>query len=237
MRADPIQAARSFVAAHFPEARVVILGGSPIRGDATATSDLDILVLTRRPEAPFRASYREHGWPIEAFVHSEDSLRRFIAADIERRRPSLPNMAAEGVILVDTDGAGPRIQDEARALLAEGPAPLTPEETEDWRYALTDLLDDFMGAERRDEGIFTAAALAAEASDLLLLLNRQWLGTGKWIPRALARFDPAVARRVAGALDAYYRSDDREPLIRFAEEVLEAGGGKVFEGYYRQAPR
>jgi predicted nucleotidyltransferase len=225
------------VAAHFPEARLVILGGSPIRGDATATSDLDILVLTWGPEAPFRASYREHGWPIEAFVHSEDSLRSFFAADIERRRPSLPNMAAEGVILVDTDGYGPRIQDEARALLAEGPAPLTQEEMEDWRYALTDVLDDFKGVERRGEGIFTAAALAAEASDLLLLQNRRWLGTGKWVPRALARFDPAVARRVAGVLDAYYRSDDREPLIRFAEEVLEAAGGRMFEGYYRQAPR
>jgi hypothetical protein len=237
VRSDAVEAARHFVAARFPEARAVILGGSPIRGDATETSDLDILILTDRPEAPFRASYHEYGWPIEAFVHTDASLSRFFADDVKRRRPSLPNVAAEGVILVSKGGAAERIQAEARTLLERGQAALTPEQLEDWRYSLTDLLDDFCGSERFDEGMFIAAALATEAADLLLLMNRRWLGHGKWVPRALARFDPQAAQRLASALAAYSRREDKAPLIQFAQEVLTQAGGRLFEGYYREAPK
>jgi hypothetical protein len=237
VRLDPVEAARRFVAEHFPEARAAIVGGSPIRGDATETSDLDILILTDRPEAPFRASYVEHGWPIEAFVHTDESVREFFAADVERRRPSLPNAAAEGVVLVDEAGATTWLQQTARELLQRGPEPLTNEQLEDWRYSLTDLLDDFTGADRFDEGMFIADALAIEAANLLLLMNRRWLGNGKWVVRALARFDPAVASRMTDALEAYLRREDKEPLRRFAEDALEQAGGRMFEGYYRQAPR
>lgn len=237
MRPDPLQAARSFVAERFPEARAAILGGSPIRGDATGTSDLDILILTERPEAPFRASYHEYGWPIEAFVHTDDSLSRFFADDLTRRRPSLPNVAAEGVILVSEGGAAERIQEEARAVLQRGPAAPTPEQLEDWRYSLSDLLDDFTGTERFDEGMFIADALATEAADLLLLMHRRWLGNGKWVLRALARFDPNAAQQLASALEAYYRREDKAPLVQFAERVLAQAGGRLFEGYYRAAPK
>lgn len=237
MRLDPIEAARRFVAERFPEARGAIVGGSPIRGDATETSDLDILILTDRPEAAFRASYVEHGWPVEAFVHNDQSLKEFFASDVRRRRPSLANVAAEGVILVDQAGAATRIQEAARELLQQGPEPLTAEQLEDWRYSLTDLLDDFKGVERFDEGMFIANALATEAADLLLLMNRRWLGTGKWVVRALARFDPAAAARMTHALNVYLRHEDKRPLVEFAEGVLAQAGGRMFEGYYRQAPR
>lgn len=237
MRSVAVESARRFVAERFPEARAAIVGGSPIRGDATETSDLDILILDDRPEAPFRASYQEHGWPIEAFVHSDESLSRFFADDIKRRRPSLPNIAAEGVILVSESGAAERIREEARALLAQGPDPLTQEQLEDWRYALTDLLDDFTGSERFAEGMFIAGALATEAIDLLLLMDRQWLGSGKWVLRALTRFDPFTAGRATAALQAYYQGEDKEPLQRFANEVLKQAGGRLFEGYYREAPK
>jgi hypothetical protein len=141
------------------------------------------------------------------------------------------------VILVSEKGAAERIQEDARALLQRGPAPLTEEQIEDWRYSLTDLLDDFTGSERLDEGMFIADALAREAIDLLLLMNRQWLGSGKWVMRALTRFDPYTAHRASAALQAYYRTEDKEPLQRFALEVLQQAGGRLFEGYYRAAPK
>lgn len=235
MRLDPVEAARRFVAERFPEARAAIVGGSPIRGDATDTSDLDILILTDRPEAPFRASYVEHGWPVEAFVHTDRSLAEFFESDVRRRRPSLPNLAAEGVILLDKDGAAARAQEAARELLQRGPEPLREEQLEDWRYSLTDLLDDFNGVDRFDEGMFIANALANEAADLLLLMNRRWLGNGKWVVRALAHFDPAAAARMTDALAAYLRHEDKVPLRTFAEDVLEQAGGRMFQGYYREA--
>jgi hypothetical protein len=237
MRLDPVEAARRFVEEHYPEATLAFVGGSPIRGDATATSDLDIVIVTKRPEAPLRASYLEHGWPIEAFVHTPASLPGWFQQDAERRRPSLPNMVAESITLLDRNGTAESVKAQARAILARGPQPLTLSEIEDWRYGLTDLLADFVGVTRHEEGVFVANDLAVEAANLTLRLNRHWLGTGKWVFRALARFDAELAHRLVAALDSYYRNDDKGPLIAIATEVLNSAGGRMFEGYYREAPK
>jgi hypothetical protein len=235
MPSGPIEAAEAFVVERFPDARAAIVAGSVIRGEGTATSDLDLVLVVDHEDAPFRASYRYRNWPIEAFVHTDRSYERYF--DVERGRPSLAVMIDEGVVLRNVDRAADRAREAARAALDAGPAPLSEEALEDWRYSLTDLLDDFLGGERRDEGIFIANRLAVEAADLLLLLHRQWHGDGKWVPRALTRYNPEISQRLTEALDVYYRFDDKAPLVVFAEEVLNEAGGRLFEGYYRAGTR
>lgn len=237
MRRDPIETGRRFVDECYPDAHAAIVGGSVIRGQGTATSDLDIVIVTDREEAPFRASHRFDGVPIEAFVHTEASLPAWIATDGERGRPSLAMMCAEGVVLRDRDGVAERVKRDAREFLDQGPEPLSPEQVEDWRYSLTDLLDDFLGCEDPREGVFIAHALAVEAADLLLLLHRQWRGAGKWVPRALARYNREAADRLVEALAAYHQNRNKGPLVGFAEEVLGEAGGRLFEGYCRRAPK
>ncbi len=55
----PVTAARNFVARHFPECAAAFLGASVLGDQATRTSDLDIVVVTTRAEAPFRNSHIE----------------------------------------------------------------------------------------------------------------------------------------------------------------------------------
>ena len=43
----PIEAARSIITSQFPNCDVALLGGSVARGEATKTSDLDIVILTK----------------------------------------------------------------------------------------------------------------------------------------------------------------------------------------------
>lgn len=236
-RMDPIEAARAFVDKHFPDCLAVIVAGSFRRGEDTPTSDLDLVIVTTREESPFRASYRAHGWPVEAFVHTHRSYRQFFAADVARRQASLPAMCAEGAIVRDRDGAAARMQEEAREVLRQGPPPLTPEEIEDLRYGITDALDDFLGCDRPEEGIFVAAQLAEKTADLILLRHRQWLGRGKWLLRALRRHDPTLAGRLAAALQEYARHGDKGGLVAFVDEALAPAGGRLFEGYYRAGPR
>lgn len=235
MPSDPIETADRFLSERFPDARAAIVGGSVIRGEGTPTSDLDLVIVVEGGEAPYRRSDRYQGWPIESFVHTEESYPRYF--DIERGRPSLAVMIVEGVVLRNVEGLADRVKATAQAALDAGPEPLSEERLQDWRYSLTDLLDDFLGCDRREEGIFIANNLAVESADLLLLLHRSWRGDGKWVPRALARHDPQAAHRLVAALDAYYRNGEKEPLVQFAETVLTEAGGKLWEGYYQKGTR
>lgn len=228
---NAIEAAQAFLDKHFPECSTAFLAGSVMRGEATATSDLDIFMITSREGTPYRESFYEFGWPIEAFVHSSASYQEFLLSNIKRRRPSLPMMCVEGTILRDSDGLAQSITEEARMLLGQGPKPLSPREIIDFRYRITDLLDDFVGSEKLGESYFVANNLAEEATNLILGYHRQWIGHGKWVPRALSRFDPNLAQQLTTVLKNFYQRGEKEGLISYANHALNLVGGRLFEGY------
>ena len=218
------------ISARFPECRAAFLAGSVVRGDATPTSDLDIVVIIDHPDAPFRESLYYQGWPVELFIHTPESIHRYFASDADRRMPSLPVMVAEGQILRSQDGAAEALQAEAVRLLETGPEPLPASAIEAQRYALTDLLDDLEGAGEGAEAFLIAAELATRAVDLWLGYHARWTGRGKWSLRALRRFDPVQADRLETAL-ARLNQHEQQPLIDFVEAVLAPVGGRLFAGY------
>ena len=228
---DTLDAARAFIDQHFPECTAAFIAGSIVRGEATATSDLDIVIITTREETPYRASFIAFGWPIEVFVHNASSYRAYFAHDAREREPALPVMCAEGIILLDQDGTARRIKDEARTLLEQGPWPLSEAEITNTRYMLTDALDDFIGTTTLGENYLIANRLAVVAAQFFLAYHRQWIGDGKWLIRALKRFDPAKAQQLTTALERFYQLGSKDELIRFAEQALEPVGGRLFEGY------
>ena len=156
---DPAQpTAARLVAELFPHARAAWLGGSVARGAATPTSDLDIVVLTA-DDPVHRRSLLYSGWPVELFVHTDASMRKYFASDIARRQPSLPRMVGEALLLRDQDGDGHRWGQTARQVLSDGPAPLTQAELDDARYTITDLIDDLAGNPPPTETAAIAALL------------------------------------------------------------------------------
>lgn len=138
MRVDPRTAASAFVEEEFPDALAVLLAGSAARDEVTSTSDLDLVVIANRSEAPYRETFEAYGWPIEAFLYSPTTYATWFANDVARRRPSLPTMCVEGLVLRDTDGLVTRLKREATELLKRGPEPLSTEELAAARYRLTD---------------------------------------------------------------------------------------------------
>lgn len=234
---DPVDAAAALVEQRFPECLAAFLAGSVVRGEGTLTSDLDIVIITTREEAPFRESLVASGWPVELFVHNQESYRHYFASDARRRMPSLPAMCLEAIVLKDTGGLAQRIKDEARELIERGPEPLTAEEIANARYMVTDVLDDLLGSESPEDYLFVAPELAAAAANLILAYNRQWTGKGKWLRRALNRHDPELARQLTAALQALYQTGHKEPLVRFADYALDLVGGRLFDGYYSSGKR
>jgi predicted nucleotidyltransferase len=227
-----VESARRFVEAHFSECYVAFVASSVLKGEGTDTSDLDIVIITDREDAPFRQSFVWEGWPVEAFVHTETSYLDFFARASGRYEPSLEMMCVEGVVLRDRDGLAARIKESARRELEAGPEPLTQRELDRLRYTITNLIDDLTGSVRPEESFFIAHSLAEESVKLVLLRNGRWLGKGKWVLRALRRFDPGMAERLSSALARFCSSGRKEDLIDFADAAMEPVGGRLFEGYY-----
>ncbi|MGM9967360.1 MAG: nucleotidyltransferase domain-containing protein [Rummeliibacillus sp.] len=226
----PVEAASLFIDEFFPQCQGAILAGSVVRGEATDTSDLDIVIFDNKICASYRESLIQFGWPIEVFVHNLTSYQSYFDSDVERARPSLPRMVAEGIILKD-EGIIESIKLEAIKLLDKGPAEWSIETINFKRYFLTDTLDDFIGCTNRAEELFIANHLAELASEFVLRTNRQWIGSSKWIVRALKQYDQKFTNRFMDAFDGFYRTGEKENVIKIVEEILVPFGGTLFEGF------
>ncbi|MDA3645274.1 hypothetical protein LZ318_11130 [Saccharopolyspora indica] len=231
MNRNPIDAARRLAQHEYAAARLVIVGGSVLTARRTATSDLDVVVVTEPRAQPSRRSLTWEDWPVEVLEHDERSLAAHCADNLARRWPGIPRLIAEGAIVADRDGLGARLQDEMRHNLAAGPAAPTPAELAELRYELTDLLDDLAGSTVPAETAFTAARALNKTAQLALLAARHWQGTGKWLFRELHDHDPHLAEDLATALT------DPARLTALAHQVLNTVGGRLREGYEVTDPR
>ncbi len=117
-------------------------------------------------------------------------------------------------------------------LLAAGPPALTPEESGQMRYRVTDLLDDLIGSEDQAETLFITAELASAVPQLVLAHQRCWLGRGKWAVRAFRDRDAAAASEWTSAVKIVITTGNKKPLIALVERSLESAGGRNFEGWY-----
>lgn len=231
---EAVTAARALVAERFPEARAAWLAGSVVAGTATPTSDLDLTVLLAGPPAPFRESFSYAGWPVELFVHTAETIGPWLERDRARRRPTLGRLVLASVRVIDVDGAAEPIEVACRDFLEAGPEPLDDATRDSLRYGLSDQLDDL--ADVTDPPMRSAVAIGLwqGASELLLAERGGWWGTGKWLPRELAayddRFDSDYSTRLHDGLVAAI-TGDTGPLAAVVGEVLNASGGRLWEGY------
>ncbi|UOQ91717.1 nucleotidyltransferase domain-containing protein [Halobacillus shinanisalinarum] len=229
-RPHPIESAKQFTKKYFPNCTGALLSGSVVRGEETATSDLDMVIFEEGCKNSYRESLVDQGWPIELFVHNLSSYKEFFKSDVDRGRPSLPRMVAEGTIVKEHPFIS-AVKKEAEQLLVKGPEAWTKETIEVKRYFLTDALDDFLGSTKREEDLFIAPVLAELIIEFYLRTNQQWVGHSKWAIRALRQYDDKFADRIVEAFDTFYRMGDKRQVIAVADSVLEKYGGRLFAGY------
>ncbi|GHJ40480.1 nucleotidyltransferase domain-containing protein [Streptomyces sp. TS71-3] len=229
---EAVNAARVVVREHHPDARAAFLGGSVITDRRTPTSDLDIVVLLHGNPAPYRWSFRHEDWPVEMFVHTETTWHAYVAREVQKRRSPLLWMCADGLLLFDSDGLGARIAAEASRLTAAGPPAVSPEEIEDFRYSITDLLDDLSGCADQGELLFIATELARRTGELALAAGGAWGGGGKWLARRLETTAPELTLRLHHGIRAVLEGQ-KEPLVTVVDEQLAQVGGRLWAGYRR----
>lgn len=229
-RPDPVTAAHAVAEDRYPEASAAFVGGSALRGEGTPTSDLDMVIISTEPPAPYRETFAHMGWTVEAFVHSERTLRIFSDRDEANRIPVLARIATEGEIVRDSDGVAQRLRSEMVARLDTGPEPLSHAELDRLRYEVTDALDDLADSRPGLERIVVAADVMELLGRVVLTTHSEWWGQGKWMVRRIGVVDQELAIRLQTALRRSV-SDDASDLIALAEELLEPLGGRLLHGY------
>ncbi|PEJ35846.1 nucleotidyltransferase domain-containing protein [Bacillus pseudomycoides] len=226
-----IDAAQKIIESQFPHCDIALLGGSIARGEATKTSDLDIVIFDESLSNCYRESFFSNGWPVEVFVHTFETYKEYFRGDCKRGRPSLPQLVSEGIILKGEEGIVTSLKLEARQLLDKGPEKWTEELIRQKRYFITDVLDDFIGATKREEELFIANLLADLVHEYVLRVNEQWVGNSKWFIRVLRKYDELFAEQFVEAFDHFYKTGEKKKLIAFVENTLENYGGRLFEGF------
>ena len=228
---DGIAAARIFTKDYYPDCLAALLFGSVARGEATLNSDLDILIVIEQEISFYRKSYSDYGWLIEAFVGSQTFYEEKVIHPGTNRKPSLLTSFAEAIILKDHNNFAHNLKEKAITIIEQGPEPLTDQEINQYRYIITDWLDDLSDCMTESEALFIAPELVVKSAELLLAYNRRWSGDRRLLYRALEKLDHQLSKQLVEAATEFYRTGRKDRLIEVIEAILELVGGRLYEGY------
>ncbi|MFZ5951462.1 MAG: nucleotidyltransferase domain-containing protein [Candidatus Rifleibacteriota bacterium] len=234
---EVVNRAMRLVESRYAEAAAAFVCGSVIRGDATAESDYDMVIVYSHVDNAWRESFIFENRKIEAFVHDPETMRWFFEReDAASGVPSLPNMVNQGLILKNMDGLADLIKEQAHKLLLRGPKPLSSEQIDNYRYFINDLCDDLKYPRNFEESIAVASRLYSLLAEFYLRVNGHWSASGKSIPRALKQISPELAYRFNEAFKLLFSSEMTYQVIALSEEILRPWGGMLYDGYHRNAP-
>ena len=234
---SPLYVVQELLDTRYQGANVIFLAGSVIRGEANAHSDVDIVVAFPRVEAAYRESFFHRDWPVEAFVHDAETMRHFF---LEVDRPigsaSLAEMVSEGHEVPGPSELSTRLKELAQQVIAEGPSALSESEIHDWRYQISELLDDIREPRSRQELFASASVIYNDIAEFFLRSHRSWACSGKGVIKRLKKADPAFARRFLESFDVMYATGRPDKVVELGEDLLSNQGGLLFDGYRREAP-
>jgi predicted nucleotidyltransferase len=221
----------------YPDAIAVFAAGSIVRGEGTASSDLDLVVVHASLPCAYRESFRFDGYPVEAFVHDRETLEYFFfELDRPSGVPALPQMVLEGVEIPAPNELSRDLKQLAASLIAVGPPALDAQTEQRMRYFVSDLIDDLRAPRSKDELVSTGARLYEQLADYHLRRQGLWSAKGKTIPRVLRQVDPELCEKYSRSFDALFTLGDATSVVHLAEGLLEAAGGPLFDGYRSDAP-
>lgn len=228
-----IEAARTFVDNRFSDCISALLFGSVARGEESDRSDLDILVVMPDETQSYRQSFHEYGWNIEVWVVSTGYATAKIRRPAVNQSPVTLTAYAEGLVLKDRGGFVHSLREKARGILEDGPPPLTSRDIATYRYVFTDWLEDFLDTTNHNEAVLISHALVVKSAEFLLAFHGCWIEEGRWMFRALKNLDHPLADVHLYRLTEFYRSGEKDDLVRHLEAILALAGGRLYAGFHQ----
>lgn len=231
-----IQVTKEILQEKYPDAEFAFLAGSLVRGEATAFSDLDIVIIYQDLPNAFRESFYFDGFPIEAFVHTPETLNYFFEMDAESGIPSLPQMISEGIEVPNKTDLSEKLKNLAKEVL-ENPPIASSEKLKRMRYAITDLVNDLRDPRSKEELTGTATELYNTLADFYLRSNGFWSGQNKSVPRVLQKYAPELKIEFCESFEELFTQGKTEEVIELTEKILMPHGGFLFDGLKLDAPK
>jgi Nucleotidyltransferase domain len=231
-----VSAARKIFTERFADAAVMFLAGSIVRGEGTATSDLDLVIVYEYLKPARRETFFYDGFPVECFIHDPETLNYYFTETILSGYIPLVHMVLEGTEIPEPSEFSRGLKALAMKIYGAGP-PVPSEQSIDlWRYSITNLADDLREPRSKHELTGTGTELYRSLSDLYLRTRGKWLAKNKNIPKALAAIDGDFQQRFTTAFEELFAQGKAESVLALCEEILAPHGGFLLDGYISSAP-
>lgn len=232
-----IKVTEELLSGKYPDASVIFLAGSIVRGEGTPFSDLDLVVIFDELPAAYRDSFYFQGFPVEAFVHDPETLNYFLY-EVDRLAgiPSLARMIFEGVEVPKPNELSRSLKELATSVLELGPPKLSEAEIRRSRYHITNLVDDIRQPRSRAELAAAGAELYGALADYYFRTNNLWSAKGKSIPRSLKQADADLCLLYCAAFEELFAEGQPEKVVTLVEMILNPNGGFLFDGHRLEAP-
>jgi|GEM_PF-262551 GNAT superfamily N-acetyltransferase/predicted nucleotidyltransferase len=235
-RQSPYIVAEQLLSSRYKGADVAFVAGSFRRGEATESSDIDLVVIFPKLEKAYRESFIYNDWPIEAFVHDPETLNYFFwEVDAKDGTPSLPYMVVEGQPIPESHPLVYSLKSLADRVLDSGPPLFSEDQLRNARYGIGDLLDDLKSPRNTFEEKTIVAKLHEQLGDFWFRAQGRWSASGKHIPRRMSKLDEMFGEKWAAAFSSAFAGQSSN-LIQLTEDILNQYGGVLFDGYHRDAP-
>src|SRR4051812_17873591 len=124
-----LEIAHKTIETKYPSALVAFCAGSIIRGEGTATSDIDLVVVFPEIKHAWREAFIFEGWPVETFIHDRSTLNYFFSEiDAKSGIIALPQMVADGIVVWGSPLEGKKFKLIAKNIINAGPELLSSED-------------------------------------------------------------------------------------------------------------
>jgi predicted nucleotidyltransferase len=207
----------------------MLAGGSRLRGEGDANSDLDVVVVIARPQ--------RRKWClimadvlIEMLISPPFQIQRLLEEGRLDGRGLMSHLCSTGRVVFDPQGTMATIQADARSIWERGPPPLSEQERRQYRIRTTDLLRDIEDVRASDEelAVFLITLLVSQ------LINQHCRITGRWLLRRkriivdLAQWDIAASQLARQACGSAASVGARYASVRvLVDHVLAPLGGAI----------
>jgi predicted nucleotidyltransferase len=226
-----ITTAKKIFAERFAGAEVAFLAGSIIRGEGTATSDIDLIIVYQHLEPARRETFFYDDFPVECFIHDPETLNYFFGREEPPGYNPMVQMVMEAIEIPAPSEFSGKIKRLAAKYFDAGPPVPSEQDIKLWRYSITNLADDLREPRSKFELTGTGTELYKSLADLYLRTHQKWVAKNKSIPRALAKADPDLQQRFTAAFEELFALGKTGNVIALCEEILAPHGGFLLDGF------
>jgi len=206
-----------FVLGHVPDVTAIMACGSILRGEPSASSDLDIYVLREKSERQ-RLQRWFNGVPAEIFVNPPHQVRKYLDGEQREGRPITAHMLSTGHVVLAIGDALAELCATAEEILQGRPDP-APQRLTSARYMAALTFEDATDIwETRPEAARMILNTAVRA-----MLHYAYLAANRYIPRdkdlliAMEDLDASLA----GLAWRYYSTSSGDEALEAAHGIAE----------------